>query len=266
MNLLTRVPTVAGTFYPARAEELRAMVQQFLQAIKVTDETIPKAIIAPHAGYIYSGSVAATVYAKLQSARHLIKKVILIGPSHRVPLQGLAVSPAHYFMTPLGKIAVDIELSKQLTTLPQVIISEQAHLHEHSLEVQLPFLQEILADFMLLPLVVGNTTPQEVSEVLEKVWGGDETLIVISSDLSHYHDYQTAQRLDQFTSQAIENLRPEQIAYEQACGRNPINGLLTLARQRKMHANTVYLCNSGDTVGNRDRVVGYGAYTFHLNN
>lgn len=264
MNSSIRIPAVAGVFYPAQTEELRAMVQQFLQTAKITEEVVPKAVIAPHAGYIYSGSVAATIYAKIQAARNYIKKVVLLGPSHRVPLKGLAVPSSHYFATPLGKIALDTVGIESLLTLPQVTISEQAHLQEHSLEVQLPFLQEVLADFVLLPLVVGHATSIEVSEVLEKLWGNDETLIVVSSDLSHYYNAQTAQRLDQLTSQAIENLRPEQIAYEQACGRNAINGLLVSARRHKMRARTIHLCHSGDTTGHKDRVVGYGAYVFHV--
>ncbi len=265
MNSLIRLPAVAGVFYPAQAEELRTVVQQFLQRCETTQIAVPKAFIAPHAGYVYSGNVAAMVYATIQSVRHLIKKVILLGPSHRIALKGLAVPIAQYFATPLGKVTVDIESRDICLTLSQVTVSEQAHLYEHSLEVQLPFLQEILADFTLLPLVVGHATPLEVSEVLEKMWGNDETIIIVSSDLSHYHDSQTAQRLDQLTSQAIENLQPEHIAYEQACGRNAINGLLVSARQRKMRAHTIHLCNSGDTAGSKDRVVGYGAYVFHEN-
>jgi AmmeMemoRadiSam system protein B len=250
-------------FYPADAHELRMMVNDFLKETNTYSEKVPKAIIAPHAGYIYSGPVAATVYARLTAARDTINRVVLLGPSHRVPLRGLAATRMANFATPLGNIPVDRQAIEEISALPQVSQLEQAHAQEHSLEVQLPFLQEVLGDFSVIPLVVGDATPEQVGEVLEKLWGGEETLIVISSDLSHYHDYKTAQKMDKLTSQAIENLRPEDIHYEQACGRIPLSGLLHVARARGMHAQTVDLRNSGDTAGPRDQVVGYGAYVFN---
>ncbi len=263
MNSTIRTPAVAGTFYPDTAHELQNMVQSFLTKIKSESAPVPKAIIAPHAGYVYSGAIAASVYARLTPAHDTITKVVLLGPSHRVPLRGLAASSMQQFATPLGNIPLDRQAIDAILGLSQVAILDQAHAHEHSLEVQLPFLQEVLADFTLIPLVVGDETPEKISEVLEKLWGGPETLIVISSDLSHYLNYFTAQKMDKLTSTAIENLRPGDINSEQACGRNPINGLLHVAKNKGMQAQTIDLRNSGDTAGSKDQVVGYGAYVFN---
>ncbi len=263
MMKTVRTPAVAGMFYPAQANELRTMVIKFLKETNTSDSSVPKAIIAPHAGYVYSGPIAASVYARLTPARDTIKKVVLLGPSHRVPLEGLAASSMTSFATPLGEIPVDKQAIDEILSLPQVTVLDQAHANEHSLEVQLPFLQEVLGDFKLIPLVVGDASPEQVGEVLEKLWGGEETLIVISSDLSHYRDYEKAQQMDKLTSIAIENLRPEDIRHEQACGRYPVNGLLQVARTRGLSAKTVDLRNSGDTAGTKDQVVGYGAYAFN---
>jgi len=216
----------------------------------------------PHAGYIYSGPVAASAYGLLNPARDIISRVVLLGPSHRVPLHGLAATHATHFATPLGDIALDTEAIKLLLSLPQVKTLDSAHAREHSLEVHLPFLQVLLSDFKLIPLVVGDASPEEVAEVLDRVWGDKHTLIVISSDLSHYHDYNTAKQLDIQTCHAIEQMTPERIGYEQACGRNPLNGLLTTAKRRGLTVTTVDLRNSGDTAGSRDQVVGYGAWAF----
>lgn len=256
-----RNPAVAGLFYPDDPRALRAMIADFLGAVHATG-AVPKAVIAPHAGYIYSGPVAAAVYARLRPARGRITRVVLLGPAHRVGFHGLALSSADSFQTPLGRITVDREAVKKISALPQVRVMDVAHAQEHSLEVHLPFLQETLGEFGLVPLVVGEASPEEVAEVLETLWGGPETLIVVSSDLSHYHDYHTAQRLDRATSQAIEQLRWQDIEYDHACGRTPVSGLLYLARSRGLRAKTVDLRNSGDTAGARDRVVGYGAYVF----
>ncbi|MBI5782263.1 MAG: AmmeMemoRadiSam system protein B [Gammaproteobacteria bacterium] len=256
-----RNPAVAGLFYPDDPQALRGMLADYLGAVHAKD-AVPKAIIAPHAGYIYSGPVAASAYARVKPARGRVTRVVLLGPAHRVGFHGLALSSADYFLTPLGRIAVDQEAVKKISDLPQVYVMDAAHAQEHSLEVHLPFLQEVLGEFSLVPLVVGDAEPGEVAEVLDLLWGGPETLIVISSDLSHYHDYKTAQRLDQATSQAIEQLRIEDIRYDDACGRNPVNGLLHVARRRGLKARTVDLRNSGDTAGSHDRVVGYGAYVF----
>ncbi|NNF97613.1 MAG: AmmeMemoRadiSam system protein B [Halobacteria archaeon] len=263
MTNFIRQPAVAGMFYPAGKTELHQSVDTYLQDALSThpeQDEVPKAIIVPHAGYIYSGPIAASAYARLLPARDQIQRVILLGPSHRVPFRGLASSSATHFDTPLGQIPLDRELIAQLEQFQQVTQLDQAHTLEHSLEVHLPFLQEVLADFSLVPLVVGDARPQDVAEVLEAAWDGPETLIVISSDLSHYHDYETARQMDQATSRAIEALQPEAIQYDDACGRNPVNGLLELARRKGMHAKTIDLRNSGDTAGPRDQVVGYGAY------
>ena len=258
-----RTPAVAGQFYPADPAQLHAQVQQFLSQAKPSVKPPPKAIIVPHAGYVYSGPVAASAYARLKPVRDSISRVVLLGPSHRVGFRGIAVSTMRTFATPLGQIPVDQKAVEQVQSLPEVGILEQAHAQEHSLEVHLPFLQEVLGDFTLVPLVVGDASPAEVGAVLEALWGGPETLIVISSDLSHYHDYQTARQMDSATSQAIEALRFEAIGYDQACGRNPVNGLLWVARRKNLHSETVDLRNSGDTAGPRHQVVGYGAYVFH---
>lgn len=258
-----RTPAVAGLFYPADSDELHAQVQQFLAEATVPVEPPPKAIIAPHAGFIYSGPVAASAYARLCAARGIVTRVVLLGPAHRLGFRGLALSGMDVFETPLGRIAVDGDAIAQIQQLPDVGFLEQAHAQEHSLEVHLPFLQEVLGEFKLVPLVVGEANPPEVGAVLEVLWGGPETLIVISSDLSHYQNYQTARRVDGETSRAIEALSFEKIGYEQACGRNPVNGLLWVARRKNLRVETIDLRNSGDTAGTRDRVVGYGAYVIH---
>jgi AmmeMemoRadiSam system protein B len=252
-------------FYPADPAELHGLMAQYLQHVTAPADknSIPKAIIAPHAGYIYSGPVAASAYARLLPAHDQIKRVILLGPSHRVSLFGLAISSVDQFDTPLGSVKLDREAIDSIADLPQVRQLDEAHSMEHSLEVHLPFLLEVLDDFKLVPLVVGDAQPGEVAEVLERLWGGPETLIVISSDLSHYHDYATAQRLDSATSKSIENLQLEDIHSENACGCVPVSGLLHLARKKGLQAETIDLRNSGDTAGTKDQVVGYGAYVFH---
>lgn len=256
-----REPAVAGMFYPDDPVLLQQQIEQLLASESPSTDH-PKALIVPHAGYIYSGPTAAAAFAQLLPLRTRIRRVILLGPAHHVAFQGLAASSAQYFATPLSVVPIDQVALDSILMLPQVHVRDDAHAQEHSLEVQLPFLQTVLDDFKLVPLVVGDASPQDVAEVLEKLWGGDETLIVISSDLSHYHDYNTARQLDTATSRAIEQLRPDAIHYDQACGRNPVNGLLVAARHHHLGATTLDLRNSGDTAGSRDRVVGYGAYAF----
>ncbi len=256
-----RTPAVAGTFYLNNARKLHEQIQNLLAQV-TTVGPAPKAIIAPHAGYIYSGPVAASAYARLRAARDSIHRVVLLGPSHRVGFRGIAVSQMDAFATPLGNIPLDHEAIAQLRELPYVSALERVHVQEHSLEVHLPFLQEVLGDFKLVPLVVGDAEPEQVGAVLELLWGGPETLIVISSDLSHYHAYETARQLDAATSNAIEALRYEDIQGEDACGFHPVNGLLWVARRKHLHGVTIDLRNSGDTAGPRDQVVGYGAYVF----
>ena len=260
---MTRVrsPAVAGFFYPGEARTLRADVEALLAPVE-TDAPPPRALIVPHAGYPYSGPVAATAYARLREARHDIRRVVLLGPSHRVPLRGLAASSAEAFATPLGEIPLDREALARLGELPQVQTLDRAHAREHSLEVQLPFLQVLLEDFTLVPLVAGDAEPHEVAAVLEPFRDDPQTLILISSDLSHYHDYATAQRLDRATCHAIETLDDTAIGYEQACGRVPVCGMLALARRHGLAVTTLDLRSSGDTAGPRDQVVGYGAWAF----
>ncbi len=257
-----RQPAFAGSFYPANPEELRNTLADLLIEYPPAQHT-PKAIIAPHAGYVYSGPTAAAIYARLQPARQSIERVVLLGPSHRIGFKGLAASSADYFSSPLGNVAVDKQALSLITDLPFVGILDQAHKQEHSLEVQIPFLQEILDEFSLIPIVAGDASAAQVAQLLDRLWGGPETIIVVSSDLSHFHDYDTARLMDGKTSKAIESLKWEDIDYDCACGRIPVNGLLYTARSRKLTATTVDLRNSGDTAGSKDRVVGYGAYAFN---
>jgi AmmeMemoRadiSam system protein B len=259
--MLIRQAAVAGTFYPADPAELAGMVDQFLAGAE-ENGGLPKAAIAPHAGYIYSGPIAASAYAHLAIGRGTIQRVILLGPAHRVALQGLAASSAQAFATPLGDVPVDQETLASVLDLPQVRVWDEAHAFEHSLEVHLPFLQRIFKQFSIVPLVVGQASAQEVAEVLDLLWGGVETAVVISSDLSHFHDYTTAQHLDQATAQAITHLNGEALQYESACGRNAIRGLLKIAKERGLNGRLLDLRNSGDTSGSRSRVVGYGAFIF----
>ncbi len=254
-----RRPAVAGRFYPDDANQLAHWLSEAL-AGKPRESAVPKAMIAPHAGYVYSGDVAASAYAHLGPGRDAITRVVLIGPSHRVRLEGLAVPSASAFLTPLGEVPVDGGAIKALLTLPQVEVVDAAHAGEHGLEVHLPFLQQTLSAFSIAPIVASNASYGDVAEALELLWDGPETLIVISSDLSHYHEYATAKRMDAATSAAIERLDGDAIGIDQACGRIPIGGLLEAARSRGLAARTLDLRNSGDTAGPRDQVVGYGAW------
>jgi MEMO1 family protein len=258
-----RPAAVAGTFYPARPEDLRSSVAILLEAAAAPAPSAPppKALIAPHAGYVYSGPVAATAFRRLGTAAAAVRRVVLLGPSHRVPFHGLGLPAAGGFATPLGTVPVDVELSARVAALPQVSVRADAHAPEHSLEVELPFLQLLLGEFELLPLVVGEAGGEEVAEVLEAVWDGAETLIVVSSDLSHYLPYDEARRMDGETARAITELAGP-IPSRRACGARPISGLLLAARRRGMAAALLDLRNSGDTAGDRDQVVGYGAFAF----
>jgi AmmeMemoRadiSam system protein B len=257
-----RQPAVAGTFYPGDAAALKQAVRTFLDGADGDGAGPPSAIIAPHAGYVYSGAIAAGAYARLLPLRGTITRVVLMGPAHRVAFDGLAASSADAFATPLGRVPVDTEAVAAALALPQVQVLDAAHDQEHSLEVHLPFLQSVLEDFSLVPLVVGNATTKDVAEVMGLLWTAPETLLVVSSDLSHYQDYETARKMDTATSAAIEALDVTAIGYDDACGRVPVNGLLALARQRGLQVETVDLRNSGDTAGPRDHVVGYGAWVF----
>ncbi|HEY5995154.1 MAG TPA: AmmeMemoRadiSam system protein B [Gallionellaceae bacterium] len=256
----TRPPAVAGMFYPGEAGALARDIRTMLAgAEKVA--CIPKALIVPHAGYVYSGPIAAAAYAALKDIAPRIHHVVLLGPTHRVAVRGLALPEADAFSTPLGDIPLDTEAIQRIAYLPQIAVSARAHAQEHSLEVQLPFLQSVLPDFKLLPLAVGMASAEEVAEVLELVWGGAETLIVISSDLSHYLPYNLARRIDSATSQSILKMDTE-ITHDHACGATPINGLLLAAQRHHLTPHLLDLRNSGDTAGSRDGVVGYAAFAF----
>jgi len=258
-----RPPAVAGMFYPGDADSLSRDIRTYLDgAVSATPlAQRPKALIVPHAGYIYSGPVAATAYALLKPLRSVIRRVVLLGPVHRVPVRGLALPGCRGFSTPLGSVPIDQIAIERLRLLPQVTTSMAAHALEHSLEVQLPFLQEVLGEFALVPLAVGDATPAEVAEVLDALWGGTETLIVISSDLSHYHRYEQARHIDANTCDTIRELRAH-VDHDQACGGTPINGLMDVARRRHLIPHLLDLRNSGDTAGDRQRVVGYAAFAF----
>ncbi|HRK79432.1 MAG TPA: AmmeMemoRadiSam system protein B [Thiobacillus sp.] len=258
----TRPAAVAGLFYPDRPALLRQMLDDMLaEAGPAAPPSRPKALIVPHAGYVYSGAVAASAYARLGDGRGRIRRVVLLGPTHRVPVRGLALPEAERFATPLGEIRLDRAGMQHLADLPQISGSAAAHRMEHSLEVQLPFLQQVLGDFLLLPLAVGEATAAEVAEVLERVWGGDETLIVVSSDLSHFLPDAAARKLDSETVDAILAL-DSHLNHEQACGATPINGLLLAARRHGLHPVVLDVRNSSDTAGDPERVVGYAAFAF----
>lgn len=256
-----RAAAVAGSFYPSHAEELRDTVDAML-AEAASEEPCPKAVIAPHAGYIYSGPVAATLYARVRNGADKISRVVLLGPSHRVGFRGIAACSSELFQTPLGPIPIDRESVQRVVKLPAAGYLDQAHATEHSLEVHLPFLQRALGEFVLVPLVVGEADAADVARVLDALWGGEETLIVISSDLSHYQSYDEASHKDRETCARIEALSVD-LKGDEACGCKPINGLLKLARQRGLSIRTVDYRNSGDTAGSRDSVVGYGAYALY---
>lgn len=256
-----RPPAVAGKFYPADRQELRKSIISYLNG--ATDHHItPKAMIAPHAGYVYSGPIAATAYAQLKNQHGTIKRVLLLGPAHYLRVRGLAASSAERFATPLGEVRVDRDAVEELLHMPQVAVVDEAHAPEHCLEVQLPFLQMLLDDFSIVPLLVGQASTDEVSEVIEKFWSVEENLIVVSSDLSHFQPYRQAVAIDAATSRAIENLQSAQVGPQEACGHRSIESLLAVARHHGARADVLDVRNSGDTAGTHDRVVGYGAYAF----
>ncbi len=258
---IIREPAVAGLFYPGNNSELSTTIRVLLEDVQAEPGPAPKALIVPHAGYIYSGPVAATAYATLRTYRELYTRVILLGPAHRVAVSGLALSAADFFRTPLGDVALDKDAIAALD-MPEVIVFDATHQLEHSLEVHLPFLQSVIESFSIVPLIVGDAASETVAEVIDALWGGPETLIVVSSDLSHYLTYEKAHTMDNATCQAIENLEVDRIDHHGACGATPISGLLIAARRRGMKVTTLDLRNSGDTAGDRNRVVGYGSWLF----
>ena len=256
-----REPAVAGQFYPGNASELSTTICALLDEVQLQKVPAPKALIVPHAGYVYSGPVAATAYARLRPYRQQYTRVILLGPCHRVAFKGLAVSGADVFRTPLGDVPIDKDVIAGLD-MPEVKIFDATHRLEHSLEVHLPFLQTVIDSFSLVPLVVGDTEATTVAQVIDALWGGPETLIVISSDLSHYLAYDEARATDKETCHAIENLQAQIIDHQNACGATPIAGLLIATKRHGMKVATLDLRNSGDTAGDKNRVVGYGAWLF----
>lgn len=259
-----REPAVSGTFYPAEKRTLETMVAKFISTAKCESFSLRvRALISPHAGYVYSGPIAGIAFACLKNTADSIKNVVLLGPAHRVAFSGLALPSVSYFKTPLGLVPLDGNASQRLADLPFVCIMDDAHRDEHSLEVQLPFLQQVLKDFTMVPLVVGAASPEHVCSALEALAPGEDSVIIVSSDLSHYLPYARAVKMDQNTARSIEELDWSRLRPEQACGCHPIRGLLLYAKNHGLRAQTLHLANSGDTAGSRDRVVGYGAFIFH---
>ncbi len=262
--LVTRETAVAGLFYPANASQLTNSIHSFLKHTSAAGPTLTKAkaLIVPHAGYIYSGQVAAYAYRQLQTESSRITRVVLIGPAHQIYFRGLAIVDKQHFQTPLGLVNIDIHSSRSLLDFSQVSENNLAHAKEHSIEVQLPFLQYVLEDFEIIPLLVGDASVSEIERVIDSLWGGDECLIIVSSDLSHYLVYENAQVNDAKTCKAIEAFDEDNLSNRDACGQSAIKALLRCAKSRKLSIKTLALCNSGDTAGDKERVVGYGAWCF----
>jgi AmmeMemoRadiSam system protein B len=259
----TRPPAVAGLFYPEDANDLRLLVRGYVDSCPPSAARHgPKALIVPHAGYVYSGPVAGFAYRELRDRSAPVRHVVLIGPCHRLPLRGLAVPSVATFATPLGEVPVDVAGCRRLVDLGLVGVSDAAHAAEHSLEVQLPFLQTVLHDFDIVPIVVGDATSEQVARVIDAVWGGSDTLVLVSSDLSHYHPWALARRLDEQTTRAILGRRSD-LGVEQACGARGINGLMQVASRHGLDVTLLDQRNSGDTAGDRSQVVGYGSYAVH---
>ena len=265
-RLTFRQASVAGSFYPKDPIQLKKTLTSLLNAnedLNIDFPTPVKAIIAPHAGYIYSGPVAAKAYSLVSTYIKRKNKITIIGPSHFVPFNGIALSSAEFFETPLGKIKVDHHAYKLINRIPEVIYLDKAHDREHSIEVHLPFIQYLKKDVRIIPLAVGQTSYQKVAKVLEKLCEEEDNLIIISSDLSHYHTYKYAQKYDLQTALNIENHKCSQLGPDEACGYLPIAGLLKMAKDHKYKIKRIDLCNSGDTSGSKDSVVGYGTWIFH---
>jgi AmmeMemoRadiSam system protein B len=255
-----RPPAVAGTFYPADPARLRAAVARALVAATPDAAPPPKALVAPHAGYVYSGPIAGNAWARVAPLRDVVRRVVVLAPAHRARVRALATTSADAFATPLGLVRVDDELRRRALALPSVVVDDLAHASEHAVEVQLPFLQAVLGDPTLLPLVVGDAGPDEVCAVLDAVWGGPETLVVVSTDLSHYLEYREAAARDRQTAAHVVARDEAAIADDDACGARPLRGLLATARRRDLAVRLLDLRSSGDTAGDPDAVVGYGAF------
>jgi len=261
-SMTTRPAAVVGQFYAGDPDQLRTQILQLFADVEPSANVRPKALIAPHAGYVYSGRIAAAAFTTLRESAQTITRVVLIGPAHYLHVHGIAAPTVDAFQTPLGRVPNDVEALHKIADLPSVIRADAPHAPEHALEVELPFLQTLLGSFQLVPLLVGDAAPQDVADVLRRLWGGPETLIVVSSDLSHYHSYETARHLDLATAAAIEQGDWASLGPNQACGCFSVAGLLVEAGRRRLKAQRLSLCNSGDTAGSRDRVVGYGAWMF----
>jgi len=256
-----RPAAVAGVFYPDDPALLAEQVDTLVAAASRSAAPSPKALVLPHAGYLYSGPIAATGYATLRARSEPVTRVVLLGPAHRAPVRGLATSSADAWATPLGEVPIDDQARRAACALPGVTIDDAAHALEHSLEVHLPFLQRVLGDgFALVPFVVGRAEADTVAAVLDLLWGGDETIIIASSDLSHYLDHATASARDRRTASAIVECRVDDLAPDDACGAYPVRGLLIAAARHGLHPTLLDLRSSGDTAGSPDRVVGYGAF------
>lgn len=257
-------------FYPAGADELRRDIDTLLgstdappgPAPKSPPKSPPKSLIVPHAGYVYSGPIAATAYRSLRPASRDISRVVLFGPAHRVYLEGMAVPATDGFATPLGTVPIDRSTVEKISRLPGTRTSDEAHRDEHSLEVQLPFLQTVLEAFELVPVVVGRCDPTLLADVIDTVWGGPETLLVVSSDLSHYLPYERARQIDARTCRRIID-KQTTLTGDEACGAHAINGLMSSRGCRNLTVEAIDVRNSGDTAGDKSRVVGYGAFTLH---
>jgi len=260
----TRTAAVAGMFYPGDARALATELDELLGGVEQSEPRLgfPKALIVPHAGYIYSGPIAARAYEELGNARGIVRRVVMLGPVHRVPVRGLAIPTDDAFATPLGSVPIDRQALDSVRDLPQIVASDLAHLQEHALEVQLPFLQRQLGEFSLAPFAVGSASVPEVAAVIERLWGGPETLIVISTDLSHYHAYAEARELDRSTVTRIAGFAAD-LDHEEACGATPLNGFLSAARKRGLGIKLLGACNSGDTAGGKGKVVGYSAFALY---
>ncbi len=261
-NPRVRRAAVAGLFYSNDPHQLRQDVEDLIAAAPTFSASPVKAIIAPHAGYVYSGSVAGAAFAAVREQSADVRRVIVVGPAHYVALRGIAIPTVDAFETPLGRLPIDQAAVASISDLPFVHFSDAPHAPEHALEVELPFVQMLTRDCELVPMVVGDAEPVEVAQALDRLWDGASTLIVISSDLSHYHDYDTACRLDRDTSALIDAGEWAQLNAKRACGYLPVAGLLVETTRRGLVATRLALCNSGDSAGDRARVVGYGAWAF----
>ncbi len=261
MNPSLQAAAVAGMFYPGNPAQLAAGVDGSL-AKAAPPRLSPKAVIAPHAGHVYSGDIAGAAYRLLAQRKGEIKRVVLLGPNHRMPVRGIALSPAEAWETPFGPLPVDRTARDSLARQPGFAVTPMPFVNEHSLEVHLPFIHRVLGKVEILPMLVGETTTEQASRTLDALWGGPETAIIISSDLSHYHDYETCRTKDEETASGIERLQQDICVGDRACGFHSIKGLIDQAQRRDLRVTALDVRNSGDTHGPRDRVVGYGSFAF----